>query len=101
MALYAFSRYLGPRSPGVLRYVIIAATFALARAKAAGYLNFSSGATDPQFLAGLSELWREIEVEGPSETTPAHRPDRPTRQAGRATAHEPRLFATRAGAAAA
>ena len=31
-----------------------------------GYLNFSSGATDPKFLRNLNELWKAIELAGVS-----------------------------------
>ncbi len=32
-----------------------------------GYLNFSSGASDPQFLANLDRLYRRIEADGPQQ----------------------------------
>src|SRR5690348_7938613 len=40
-------------------------SFASSRAQELlGYLNFSAGAADPQFLAALAELWRAIEEGG-------------------------------------
>jgi hypothetical protein len=40
--------------------------------EAVGYLNFSSGASDPKFLRNLNALYRSIEARGDQQCQPAH-----------------------------